>query len=531
MDQPDWAGMTVEQAAEVLARAEIAGRQKRAARADLAAYTGQDREKRALGFPEAAGWFRRNNELTHGVLEGAALGGVGGLLGSTFGSDERRKRNPLAAALTGAAVGGTILGGANVLRGGPGEAALPAWMKTQEKRALGMADLQKYTRPIQDWGARQLGGAAPLLNRASQGVQDAAGWYGKQDHMTRDALGGAAIGGLGGLALGATGKRKKNPLSTALTGALAGGAIGLGVGGIRDNLAAPGVAGGPGPKPNADLEGPLKDKARQDYLGENVFARAGDQLAGNAPAGQGAPELIGQTGRAAVKGITSVLDTPRLAAAAILGGHGVGQSIYNTSNKNLIARFQAGAGQILDKGKDTLKEVEGVTPAVKAPPTPRIPMPGEGLGSYSVGTNDPAIPKSPFSGLAPPAPKGNPKFQDRGFMEQRTALERLRTLNEQVANADAARKRWFGRTNRERFTGHNEAAAMIRREQKLPGNNLTNQAIAAEALMGTNRPHTIGPWGTGLRAGARGLGQIGAMYGLSNAQRIWRAATNPEGGE
>jgi len=54
-------------------------------------------------------------------------------------------------------------------------------------------------------------------------------WFGKQDPSLRYGLMGAGAGGLGGLGLSAFGSRKKNPWTTALSGALAGGALGASV--------------------------------------------------------------------------------------------------------------------------------------------------------------------------------------------------------------------------------------------------------------------------------------------------------------
>lgn len=102
-------------------------------------------------------------------------------------------------------------------------------------------------------------------------------WFGKQDPSLRYGLMGAGIGGAGGLGLSAFGSRKKNPWTTALSGALAGGALGASV--------------------------PLMQSAWQNYQGTNADSAGPEKVladqAKHRPLAYGVSDAIGGTWDAA----------------------------------------------------------------------------------------------------------------------------------------------------------------------------------------------------------------------------------------
>ncbi len=72
--------------------------------------------------------------------------------------------------------------------------------------------------------SRLVGGMVKRANPFS----DAAAWFGRQPLEMQGAMGGAALGGLGGAMLGYRDRERRDPLTTTLTGALGGAALGGG---------------------------------------------------------------------------------------------------------------------------------------------------------------------------------------------------------------------------------------------------------------------------------------------------------------
>ncbi len=240
----------------------------------------------------------------------------------------------------------------------------------REKRADGFMD------QLKNYGQK---GIAGLKDYGQQGLSNLQGGLTSDNAATRGLYGaglGAAAGGLGGAVMGATGQRKKSPWTTALSGAIAGGALGGGAAAglpmLRDAMNTP--------KPPPGLHA----EAARDFAGEGMFSQLAKKVTGAPEAnnvayskiigrginrfatGAAAPGAPGGAAAPPVPASTDAFDnfiqSPGAVGAGATAGVGAAAGVDKFKTMGEDARaFQAGATDLIGK-----KAPDALDPAIAA---------------------------------------------------------------------------------------------------------------------------------------------------------------------
>ena len=302
---------------------------------------------------------------------------------------------------------------------------------------------------------------------------------------------GAAVGGVGGYALGSGSKRKVNPWATGLTGALAGGAVGAAIPGFSAALEATNP-------PNQDALDektlPFRQKAHDNAT---ALGRAKATILGTVPKGRSTDtevagahvviDYLSQLGRDGGGGGGN-LAMLGVGAASSAHGHRLNE------NRRLHDLFNAGIG----KRPTTPEWIKGIVPDAVAPGLP---------GAAAIN----ALRADIQSGHMPPSVKGTldplagvtdlPKWQQ----------ERLRGNIAAGARPfrDLPARLWNG-FDSNAFDGGKVRAAAAARTANAPGRAYTGIQDAIDAgkgkLVDRAQEAFPGRWTTGVRLGSPILG-------------------------